>query len=220
MHRQTALPVLCLALATLTACGGGLAATNNSPNSPVPAPGTLTVSPATLNFGTVTVGKSKTMTGTLSAGSDVTVSSADWSGSGYSVSGVTFPATITADSSVSFGVTFTPQSAGSSTGSISFLSDASNSPASETLTGSGAQTSQHSVDLSWDPSSSQVAGYNIYRGTRAGGPYSRLNSALQASTSFTDGGVQSGLTYFYVARSVDFNSQESVPSNEVRAAIP
>jgi len=160
------------------------------------------------------------MTGTLSASSDVTVSSADWNGSGYSVSGITFPTTVAAGNSVSFGVTFTPASSGSSTGSISFLSDASNSPASETLTGSGAQTSQHSVDLSWDPSSSQVAGYNIYRGTRAGGPYSRLNSALQASTSFTDGGVQSGLTYFYVARSVDFNSQESVPSNEVRAAIP
>lgn len=219
MHRQINLAVLSLALATATACGGGLAATNNSP-APAPAPGTLTISPTTLNFGTVTVGKSKTMTGTLSASSDVTVSSADWNGSGYSVSGITFPTTVAAGNSVSFGVTFTPQSAGSSTGSISFLSDASNSPATEALTGSGAQTSQHSVDLSWDPSSSQVAGYNIYRGTRAGGPYSRLNSAVQANTSFTDGGVQSGLTYFYVARSVDFNAQESVPSNEVRAAIP
>jgi hypothetical protein len=217
MYRQTALAGLCLTLATLTACGGGLAATNNSSTLP---PGTLTISPSTLNFGTVTVGKSKTMTGALSASSDVTVSSADWSGSGYSVSGITFPATVAAGSSVSFGVTFTPASSGSSTGSISFLSDASNSPATEALTGSGAQTSQHSVDLSWDPSTSQVAGYNVYRGTRSGGPYSRLNSAPHASTSFTDSGVQSGSTYFYVARSVDFNSQESVPSNEVSAAIP
>jgi fibronectin type 3 domain-containing protein len=100
------------------------------------------------------------------------------------------------------------------------LSDASNSPSTETLTGSGAQASQHSVDLSWDPSTSQVAGYNIYRGTHSGGPYSRLNSTPHANTSFTDSGVQSGSTYFYVARSVDFNSQESVPSNEVSAAIP
>jgi hypothetical protein len=217
MHRQINLAVLSLALATLTACGGGLAATNNSP---APPPGTLTITPTTLNFGTVTVGKSKTMTGTLSASSDVTVSSADWNGSGYSVSGITFPTTVAAGNSVSFGVTFTPASSGSSTGSISFVSDASNSPAAEMLTGSGAQTSQHSVDLSWDPSSSQVAGYNVYRGTQSGGPYSRLNSALQANTSFTDSVVQSGLTYFYVARSVDFNSQESVPSNEVSAAIP
>ena len=217
MHRQINLAVLSLALATLTACGGGLAATNNSP---APPPGTLTITPTTLNFGTVAVGKSKTMTGTLTASSDVTVSSADWNGSGYSVNGITFPTTVAAGNSVSFGVTFSPPSSGSSTGSISFLSDAANSPATETLTGSGAQTSQHSVDLSWDPSSSQVAGYNIYRGTRSGGPYSRLNSALQVSTSFTDSGVQSGLTYFYVARSVDSNSQESVPSNEVSAAIP
>jgi len=217
MHRQINLAVLSLALATLTACGGGLAATNNSP---APPPGTLTITPTTLNFGTVAVGKSKTMTGTLTASSDVTVSSADWNGSGYSVNGITFPTTVAAGNSVSFGVTFSPPSSGSSTGSISFLSDAANSPATETLTGSGAQTSQHTVDLSWDPSSSQVAGYNIYRGTRSGGPYSRLNSALQVSTSFTDSGVQSGLTYFYVARSVDSNSQESVPSNEVSAAIP
>ena len=219
MHRLIILAVLILALLTLTACGGGLAAPKNSP-APAPAPGTLAISPTTLNFGTVTVGKSKTMSGTLTASSDVTVSSADWNGSGYSVSGITFPTTVAAGNSVSFGVTFTPQSSGSSTGSISFLSDASNAPVTETLTGSGAQTSQHSVDLSWDPSSSQVAGYNIYRGTQSGGPYSRLNSALQGGTSYTDAGVQSGLTYFYVARSVDANSQESVPSNEVSALIP
>ena len=217
MHRQIFLAVLCLALATLTACGGGLAAPNNSP---APTPGALTISPSTLNFGTVTVGNSKSMTGTLSASTDVTISSADWSGSGYSVSGITFPATVVGGSSVSFGVTFTPQSSGTSTGGVSFMSDASNSPATVNLTGSGGPTSQHSVDLSWDPSTSQVAGYNVYRGTHSGGPYSRVNSSLETSTSFTDNSVQAGLTYFYVARAVDANSQESVPSNEVSAVIP
>jgi Abnormal spindle-like microcephaly-assoc'd, ASPM-SPD-2-Hydin len=217
MHRRTILAVLILALATLTACGGGLAATNNSPT---PTPGTLSVSPPTLNFGTVSLGKSKTLSGTLSTSTDLTVSSADWSGDGYAVNGITFPAAISAGQSVSFKITFAPQSSGNSSGSISFMSDASNSPTTQALTGSGAQASQHSVDLLWDPSSSQVAGYNVYRGTHSGGPYSRLNSTLELSTNYLDGSVQSGVTYFYVARAVDSDSQESVPSNEVSAVIP
>src|SRR5260370_35062886 len=44
----------------------------------------------------------------------------------------------------------------------------------------GTTPSLHGVDLSWDPSPSSVIGYNIYRGTRSGGPYPlKLNSSPQ-----------------------------------------
>ena len=184
----------------------------------------LGVSPSTLSFGSVTVGSSQTKTGTLTAGSaSVNVTSAAWSGQGYSVSGISFPVTVGAGQSVPFAVSFAPQTAGSSPGSISFVSNASNSPTNEIFSGTGTQSqtqtpSTHSVELAWDPSTSQVTGYYVYRGT--GGGYSRLNSSLQTTTTFTDTSVQSGATYFYVTTAVDSNGTESAFSNQVAATIP
>ncbi|MBS1850148.1 MAG: choice-of-anchor D domain-containing protein [Acidobacteria bacterium] len=184
------------------------------------AAGQLSASPSTLSFGTVTVGSSKNLTGTLTAGSaDVTVSSASWSGSGYAVSGISFPFTIAAGNSVSYSVTFAPQSAGSASGSISFTSNASNT-ASQTFSGTGAAAqASHSVSLSW-ASANTATGYNVYRGTVSGGPYTKLTSSPRTSTSYTDSGVSSGATYFYVATSVNSSSVESGYSNEVVAVIP
>jgi fibronectin type 3 domain-containing protein len=76
------------------------------------------------------------------------------------------------------------------------------------------------VALSWNPSSSFVIGYNVYRASQSGGPYTRLNSSLQAGTTYTDSGVASGTTYFYVTTAVDGNSQESAFSNETTSVIP
>ena len=188
--------------------------------------GQLAVSPSTLAFGNVTVGSSSQKTGTLTAGSsDVKVSSAGWSGQGYSVSSITFPVTIAAGTSVSFSVTFAPQGAGNSPGSISFVSNASNSPTNELFSGAGTQAqssgssaSAHRVDLAWDPSASAVAGYYVYRGT--GGNFSRLNSSPQTTTAYTDETVNSGATYFYVTTAVDANGTESAQSNQVSATVP
>ena len=212
------------------AASGNLSITCTATNSPVGvtlsgtglAAGQIGVLPATMDFGNVAVGGSADQVGSLTAGaSSVTVSSADWSGQGYSLSGITFPANVPAGQSISFTVTFAPQAAGISAGSVSFTSDASNSPSVVGLTGNGTQQQvQHSVDLSWDASTDPVVGYNIYRGTHSGGPYSKVNSSPQAGTSYTDGNVQSGLTYFYVATSVDTNSQESSYSNQVTVAVP
>jgi hypothetical protein len=184
----------------------------------------LAVSPAKLTFGNVAVGDQKSLAGTLTAGdTNVNISTADWSGSGYTLSGITFPATVAAGKSVSFTVSFSPQAAGSASGSVSFVSDASNSPAQVTFSGSGTQGqtgSGHSVDLSWQASTSTVVGYNVYRATKSGGPYTRVNAAAQTSTSYTDNSVQSGATYYYVATSLSNNAAESDYSSEVTAVIP
>ena len=65
-----------------------------------------------------------------------------------------------------------------------------------------------------------MSGYNVYRGTVSGGPYSKINSLADAGTSYTDSSVLSGTTYFYVTTSVDSSGDESVNSNQVTAAIP
>ena len=218
--------VTALAILVLTGCAGVSSGpgSNQSPNNGNgdPAAGLLAVSPATMSFGNVPVGSNSELTGTLTASTaDVIVSSAAWNGTGYSVSGITFPVTVTAGSSVKYTVTFAPQVAGTSPGSISFTSNASDSSLSQTFAGDGAtQGSSHSVALSWNPSTSSVIGYNVYRGAASGGPYAKINSNLDGSTSLTDNSVQSGQTYYYVTTAVDSQGAESSYSNQAQAIIP
>jgi fibronectin type 3 domain-containing protein len=79
---------------------------------------------------------------------------------------------------------------------------------------------QHTVTLAWTASTSAVSGYNVYRGTVSGGPYTKVNSVLEAATSYVDNTVQSGTTYFYVVTSQDSNGVESAFSNQVQAVVP
>jgi hypothetical protein len=185
-------------------------------------PGQLSVSPSTLDFSSVVIGQSKNMTATLSAtGSNVTVSSASASTSEFTLSGVSFPFTITAGQSKAVTVTFTPQSSGTASATISFASNASNSPTSESLTGNGTAPPPHNVDLSWAASSStDVVGYNVYRATVSGGPFTKINTALNATTAFVDNSVLAGQTYYYVTTAVDGTGLESGYSNQVKTIIP
>jgi len=79
----------------------------------------------------------------------------------------------------------------------------------------------HGVTLNWVASTSQnIAGYNIYRGTVSGGPYTKVNPSLISGTSFSDSSVAAGLTYYYVATAVDISGNESGYSNQTVATIP
>jgi hypothetical protein len=79
----------------------------------------------------------------------------------------------------------------------------------------------HSVTLTWTASTSaNIVGYNVYRGTTSGGPYSMLDSSLVAGTSYNDLTVAAGQVYYYVTTAVDSNNNESAYSNEAQASIP
>jgi hypothetical protein len=186
------------------------------------AQGQLSASPSTISVGNVTVGTSGTQTGSLTAtGASVTVSSVSLGGSEFLVSGVSFPATIAAGQSLGFTVTFTPQSSGLASVSASFVSDASNSPASSTVTGTGVAAPVHSVSLSWIASTStDVSGYNIYRRTGTSGSYVQINTVLNSTTGFTDPSVTDGQTYYYETTAVNSSNEESAPSPAVSAVIP
>lgn len=87
----------------------------------------------------------------------------------------------------------------------------------------GVTTTPHSVTLNWTASTSpNVVGYNVYRGVTAGGPYTKINPSLIASTgtSYTDNTVQGGTTYYYVATAVDNTGMESSYSNMATAVVP
>ncbi len=185
------------------------------------AAGQLSVAPATLNFGSVVVGASATLTGTLSAsGSSVTVSSATSSSPEFVLSAISFPLTIAAGQSAGFTATFRPQASGAASASLSFASNASNSPTVQSLTGTGTPPPQHSVSLSWNASTSVVVGYYVYRGAQTGGPYTKINPSSDPNTTYTDNAVTAGQTYYYVTTAVDSGGSESVYSNEVKAVIP
>ena len=207
---------------------GNLAIASNASNPTLNIPlsgtgtptGQLGVSPS-LAFGNVVVGTSANLPATLSAtGASVTVSSVNLSSSEFTLSGISFPTTITAGNNLQFTVTFTPQATGAASGTASFVSNASNTPTVLSLGGSGTPAPVYSVLLTWTASSSSnISGYNMYRGTAASGPFSQINSSLIAGTTYTDNSVVDGQTYYYEATAVDSNDQESAKSTPAAQAI-
>ncbi len=185
-----------------------------------PQTGDLSLSPTTLSFGNVTIGDyaslpvNVTNTGT----SSVTISSDSVSGAGFTLSNLNLPQTLNAGQGSSFTVTFTPSGTGTSSGSASLTSNAQNSPSVESLSGAGVYS--HYVNLSWTASTSQdVTGYNVYRGTNSGGPYSEITTSPVSETSYTDSDVAAGATYYYVATAVS-GIEESGYSNQATAVVP
>jgi hypothetical protein len=217
--------------ASASSLSGNLTLVNNTVNSPlvvalagtgVSAVAQLAASPASLSFGSITTGTSGTQTVTLAntGNSSVSVSQISLSAAGFSASGFALPITLAAGQSTSFGVTFAPTTSGSLSGSVTVTSNATNSPLTISLSGSGTAPVSHSATLNWVPSSSSYAGFNVYRGSVSGGPYAKLNAASISTTSFIDASVTSGQTYYYVATEMDSTGAESPYSSEVSATIP
>jgi hypothetical protein len=122
---------------------------NVSPNS-VPLTGTgvqsqqtlsLTVNPQSVSFGNVPVGTSGSQTVALlnSGTGPVSVSQATMAGSGFGMSGLAVPMTLDPGQSTAFTVSFAPTGAGSASGNISVVSNASNSVSTVALSGMGVQ---------------------------------------------------------------------------------
>lgn len=89
------------------------------------------------------------------------------------------------------------------------------------LTGTCMAGTLHTVTLKWTASTaSNVVGYNVYRGTASGGPYTKITSTPVACSNYYDTAVQSGQTYYYVATAVDGSGTESAYSTQVQAAVP
>jgi len=210
---------------------GSISLTNDAPNSPytIALSGTgvtgtqlLSFNVSNLSFGNVNVGSNSSLPATLTntGNSSVTVSSSNTTGAGFTVSGVSSGESLSPNQSIPVTVQFTPSVAGAVSGKLTIVSNATDSPTSINLSGTGTQQAQ-TVALGWTASTSTVIGYNVYRGTVTGGPYSsKLTSSPVALTQFTDTGAQSGQTYYYVVTSVDSSDVESVFSGQAIATIP
>jgi len=141
-------------------------------------------------------------------------------GAEFSIGNFPLPVKLTPGSSVELQVMFTPTTSGRVTGSVT-LADTGQDPQIEIkLAGTGVDEGSHSVALSWEPGDQNYVGFNIYRATVDGGPYTKINSKLDPSPSYTDSTVQDGTTYFYCATEVNAEGQESAYSNIAEATIP
>ncbi len=211
---------------------GWVSLVSNGTDSPftIPLGGTgveasflLGANPSSVNFGPVKIDSSSSWDVTLTnhGNSNVTISSVLVLGAGFSKSSAITGVTLTPTQSATLKLEFAPTKAGSATGSVTITSNATNSPAKIALSATGALQDSHSVTLRWDPStSSGIVGYYVYRGTEAGGPYSKVNSSAIAGTQYTDSSVQAGHTYYYVVRSVESNGVQSSYSAQVSAIVP
>ncbi len=206
---------------------------SNAPNSPLTinltgtgaaVTRTLSASSSSLSFGNVNDGSqtSKTVTLTNTGNSNVTISNVSVAGTGFGASGVQAGLMLTPNQTATLAVSFDPTSPGAVSGSATVSSNATNSPASIGLSGTGVAVTLHSVGLSWTASStSGVVGYYVYRGTSPGS-YTRVTSSTVASTSYGDSSVTSGqnITYYYVVTAVDGSGVESSDSTPATVTVP
>lgn len=184
---------------------------------------TLSLSSTSLSFGNELVGGSNTMQLTVknAGNSSVLISQLSVSGTAFSTVGGLGGVTLGAGQSAYLLVLFAPKTTGFQTGNITITSNAVNSPGTVSMSGTGISSTTHSVVLSWTASgSSGVSGYNVYRSTTSGGGYARVNLVPTSTTKYSDGGVSSGVTYYYVVTAVNSNGGESAKSGQISAKIP
>lgn len=210
---------------------GSISLSTNVPGSPtaIGLSGTgaaptfsLGASPTTLTFASVNVGSNSSLPVTLknNGNSNITISGISGATGPFSTSGVSAGTTLTPNQSATLNVIFTPTASGAASATITVASNSSTAP-SISVSGTGATTTPPSVSLSWSASSStDVVGYNVYRGTISGGPYTKLTPSPISALLDSDSNVSSGQTYYYVVTAVDSNNNESADSNQATASIP
>src|SRR5215470_1779993 len=189
----------------------------------------LKASPAAVSFGTHAAGSQNFQTVSLrnTGNLGLKIQSISVGNSAFSVSGFTPGVSLAPDQQLNFQVWFRPTGSGSWSSSISVAASSIASPVTLGLSGSASAGSlpvpsaaSHSVALDWNASTSAVAGYHVYRGFAAGGPYNRVNGSLVTALGYSDSTVEGGAQYFYVVTAVESDGAESAFSNEVSADIP
>jgi hypothetical protein len=180
----------------------------------------LNSSASSLNFGNVGVSTSavQKLAITNAGNASITISQVSIAGAGFNASGAN-GLILSPGQSTTLTITFAPAANGLATGSVTVSSNATNSPATIALSGTGVAATAHSVILSWTASDSGVVGYHVYSSTVSGGPYVRMTSTPVNNSSYAVTGVQPGRTYYYVVTALNSSSQESAYSSEVPAVV-
>ncbi len=184
---------------------------------------TISLLATSLNFGSEIVGGSIPLELAVknTGNSSLTISQINVTGSGFSVTSGISGTTISAGQTANLNVVFAPKVTGGVSGTVTLVSNATNSPNSVALSGTGVSSTAHSVSLNWGAStSSGVVGYYVYRSSVSGSSYTRITSGALSALKYADGTVSAGKTYYYVVTAVNSSGVESTHSVQVTAAIP
>src|ERR1700733_4295083 len=193
--RSIVLVLLCLA--TMVGCQGFSTGKSESQTQQTQS-GTLSLNGASLDFGTVTAGTTKTVTLTASntGTASVTVSSASFSTQYFSLSAPSLPTAILAGQSTPLTVVFSPNAPGGFNATVSITSNASNSSATVSLTGTGVASG-----LLADSPTSEAFG-SVTVGTKSNetislsnntGSAVNISQAAVSGTGFTLSGIATPL---------------------------
>lgn len=79
-----------------------------------------------------------------------------------------------------------------------------------------ATPSDQSVILDWDDNTeTDLQGYNVYRSLTSGSGFEKVNASLVTESTYNDGSLTNGTTYYYHVTAVNTSGTESQASNEV-----
>jgi hypothetical protein len=128
-------------------------------------------------------------------------------------------------------VSFKPTATGARTGTLTVTDNASNSPQTAALSGTGTSgapsapsnlsataVSSSQINLTWTASSTSGVTYNVYRSTSSGfaiSPGTRIATGI-SGTSFSNTGLSASTTFFYLVTATNSNG-ESTASNQASA---
>ena len=160
---------------------------------------TISVAPASIDFGSVPVGGtgSQSVTISNSGGSTLTVTQASTTAAGITISGISLPLLIGPGSQSNFNLVFSPKKAGALSGQVSVMSDLSTSPNMVTLSGIGMAAS-----ASLTASASSLSFGNVAIGkskalsvllTNAGNSNVTVTKITISGAHFSASGISGGL---------------------------
>src|SRR5277367_5352811 len=197
-----------LAIAGLSSCAGYTSSAKTQASDP--GAGILSPSVTSASFGSVAVGTTATqsLTVTNTGLGTVTIASAALTGAGFTVVGGNPAGTIGVGQSSTIQLQFAPTSAGAINGSLTILSDASNSPLAISITGTGTQ-----AGLTIAPSALTFGnvivgqtGTQSVKLTNSGNSSVTINLATVAGTGFGISGLSLPTT-LTGGQSLSFNAQ-------------
>jgi hypothetical protein len=81
-----------------------------------------------------------------------------------------------------------------------------------------ATPGKRKITLTWTANvEPDLAGYNVYRSNSATGTFTKLNTSLLTSATYTNSGLKTGTTWYYRVTAVDTSNNESAASATVSA---
>ena len=189
--------LLLAGLALLVGCQG-FSSSKSAVNQQVQS-GTLSLSSASLDFGSITSGASKTLNVTASntGSASITISSASISSEYFSLSAPTLPIAIFAGQSAPITLVFAPKAAGAFSAAFSLTSNASNSSATLSLTGTGVASGQFALSPASENFGSVTVGSNQSVSetvTNTGGSSVTISQVGISGTGFTVSGITAPVT--------------------------